>query len=222
MSAGCIVTVGINPDWACPAFGYLELGEAVKSGQSANVEAFPVVKFHEKPTACVAKEYIARGNFRWNAGMFVWTVAALREALKQTSPALASFCDDLSNTNDINAFLAARFSQVPRISFDFAVMEKLSNAMAVQATFQWDDLGGWAAAGKYWPTDMDGNAGNASLQAVDARGNIVFSSNSLQHVALLGVENLIVVNTGDALLVCPKDQAERLKEIVATLPPSLR
>lgn len=221
-ASSSIVTVAIEPDWPCPAFGYLELGDAVPKSPQETADAFPVLKFHEKPTTAVAKEYLCRGNFRWNAGMFVWTVKALQNALHATAPELAVFCKDLEQATDLGAFLAARFSSVPKISFDFAVMEKLPNALAVEATFQWDDLGGWPAAGKYWPSDMDGNATNASLQATDARGNIVFSIDPTQHVALIGVENLIVVNTGDALLVCPRDQSERLKEVVAGLPPSLR
>ena len=221
-SSQSIVTVAIQPDWPCPGFGYLELGTPFGNATPEAPTAHPVLRFHEKPTICVAKEYLSRGNFQWNAGMFVWTVPALLQALASTAPQLALFCEDLGKTEYLQAFLTDRFHAVPKISFDFAVMEKLPNALAVEATFQWDDLGGWPAAGKYLPTDLDGNSSNASIQATDSRGNIVFSTDPNQHIALLGVENLIVVNTGDALLVCPRDQAERLKEIVAGLPPSLR
>jgi mannose-1-phosphate guanylyltransferase len=217
-----IVTIAIQPDWPCPGFGYLELGAPIGNSTPETPAAHPVLRFHEKPTICVAKEYLSRGNFQWNAGMFVWTVPALRKALRATAPQLADFCEELEKADALEDFLAERFHAVPKISFDFAVMEKLSDALAVEATFQWDDLGGWPAAGKYLPTDMEGNSSNASLQAMDSRGNIVFSTDPTQHIALLGVENLIVVNTGDALLVCPRDQAERLKEVVAGLPPSLR
>ncbi|MEK0446753.1 MAG: hypothetical protein RLZZ399_2074 [Verrucomicrobiota bacterium] len=217
-----IVAVAIPPDSPCPAFGYLELGEAIPLSNGRDVLAFPVLRFREKPSVAVAQEYLNRGNFRWNAGMFVWTIPTLKDALRLTSPELAAFCEDLEQTDDIPQFLETHFSSVPKISFDYAVMEKLSGALAVEAEFAWDDLGGWPAAGKYLPSDMDGNASNASLQSKDSRGNIVFSTDPNQHVALLGVENLIIVNTGDALLVCPRDQAERLREVVGSLPPSLR
>ncbi len=214
-----IVTVAIAPEWACPGFGYLELGERFE--QDGNVIR-PVVRFHEKPSAQTAEAYLEQGNFSWNAGMFVWSVAALKEALRSTAPELFAFCIALQECGDAQLFLNENFASVPRVSFDYAVMEKLSGALAVEAAFAWDDLGGWAAAGKYFPSDVHGNSGNAPIVSVDARNNIVFSTDPGQHIALLGVEGLIVVNTGDALLVCPRDQAERLKELVSGLPSKLQ
>lgn len=214
-----VVTVAIKPEWACPGFGYLELGDALEQEGAA---VYPVLRFHEKPSSETASAYLARGNFRWNAGMFVWTVPVLQDALRRTAPELSSFCEGLKQAADAQEFLSTHFAAVPRVSFDYAVMEKLSGALAVEAEFAWDDLGSWAAAGKYFPVDAHGNAGNTPILSVDARNNIVFSTDPTQHVALLGVENLVVVNTGDALLVCPRDQAERLKELVAGLPPALQ
>ena len=214
-----IVTIAIKPHWACPGFGYLELGDPLEND---GLRVIPVVRFHEKPSAEKASEYLALRNFRWNAGMFVWTVPVLQEALRSTTPELFDFCKGFQTASDPQEFLNARFAAVPKISFDYAVMEKLSGVLAVEAGFDWDDLGGWAAAGKYFPVDAHGNSGNAPILSVDARNNIVFSKDSSQQVALLGVEDLIVVNTGDALLVCPRDQAERLKELVSTLPTRLQ
>lgn len=213
-----IVTIAIPPDWACPGFGYLELGDP----QPLSGSARPVLRFHEKPTAAVAAEYLRRGNFLWNAGMFVWPVPVLEEALRRTAPELALFCERLQQTDDLNGFLARHFAAVPKISFDFAVMEKFSGALAVDADFVWDDLGGWLAAGKYFPKDAAGNASNAPVRSLEARGNIVFSTNPDQHVALLGVDDLIVVNTGDALLVCPRDRSEHIKQLLAGLPEQLQ
>jgi len=211
-----IVTIAITPDWPCPGFGYLELGAPLDG------TAFPVLKFHEKPSVPAATEYLQRGNFRWNAGMFVWSVPVLVDALQKTAPELLTFLEDIRLTDDLHAFLQTRFASVPKISFDYAVMEKLPNALAVEAKFEWDDLGGWPAAGKYFPKDAHQNAGNTFIQSLDASGNIVFSHDPSQHVSLLGVENLIIVNTGDALLVCAREQGERLKEIVASLPEHLQ
>ena len=212
-----IVTVAIPPDWPCPGFGYLELGESLPPPLSAR----PVLRFHEKPSAEVATDYLQRGNFLWNAGMFVWPVHVLQEALRNTAPELAHFCERLQQTEDLDGFLAEHFAAVPKISFDYAVMEKLPGALAVNADFAWDDLGGWTAAGKYLPKDADGNASNTPVQSVDARGNIVFSTDPTQHIALLGVSDLIVVNTGDALLVCSKDRAESIKQLLSALPERL-
>ncbi len=231
--AQSIVTLAIPPTWPCPAFGYLELGAPVQpplpplpspspSELPPAFSVFPVQRFHEKPTPAVAQEYLDRGHFRWNAGMFVWTLPTILRALESTAPQLARFAENLRTAPQVAPFLAEHFGSVPKISFDYAVMEKLPDTLAVEADFPWDDLGGWTAAGKYLPEDPQGNASNVSLQTCDAHGNIVFSTNPSQHVALLGVEDLIVVNTGDALLVCPKNQSERLREIVGALPPALR
>ena len=212
-----IVTIAIPPDWPCPGFGYLELGDAHPALQ----EARPVLRFHEKPSVEVATDYLQRGNFLWNAGMFVWPVGVLRDALHNTAPALARFFENLLETPDLEGFLAEHFAGVPKISFDYAVMEKLPGALAVDADFAWDDLGGWTAAGKYLPGDAENNASNAPLKALDSRGNIIFSSDPNQHVALLGISDTIVVNTGDALLVCAKERAEHIKQLLASLPEQL-
>jgi mannose-1-phosphate guanylyltransferase len=213
-----IVTVAIPPDWPCPGFGYLELGEA----QEGPLSARPVLRFHEKPSSEVAAGYLQRGNFLWNAGMFVWPVHVLQEALRNTAPDLALFCERLQQTADLDGFLAEHFAAVPKISFDYAVMEKLPGALAVDADFGWDDLGGWPAAGKYLPKDADNNASNTPVQTLDAHGNIVFSTDPSQHIALLGVSDLIIVNTGDALLVCAKERAESIKDLLSALPEKLR
>jgi mannose-1-phosphate guanylyltransferase len=212
-----IVTIAIPPDWPCPGFGYLELGDS----QSAPTAARPVVRFHEKPSSEVAAEYLQRGNFLWNAGMFVWPVGVLEQALRNTAPELAQFFDALQQTTDLDEFLSEHFARVPKISFDYAVMEKFSGALAVDADFPWDDLGGWTAAGKYFPKDAANNASNIPLRTLDAEGNIVFSSDPTQHVALLGVSDTIVVNTGDALLVCAKQRAEQIKQLLSSLPEHL-
>ena len=215
-----IVAIAIQPDWPCPGFGYLELGAAqhITSAVTPQLEAFPILRFREKPSAETAAEYLSRGNFRWNAGMFVWTVQAMQEALEKTAPALFDFYRELQQAEELDHFLAERFASVPKISFDFAVMEKLEGTLAIEAEFEWDDLGGWSAVGKYLTPDNHQNASNAPLQVADASGNIVYTTHANQHVALLGVKDLIVVNTGDALLVCPKDRGEELKQIVANLP----
>jgi mannose-1-phosphate guanylyltransferase len=101
-------------------------------------------------------------------------------------------------------------------------MEKIPSALALEAEFRWDDLGGWPATGQYLPQDSSSNASNIPLHQIDASGNVVFSTNPAQQVALLGVSDLIVVNTGDAILVCPKDQSERLREVVSILPDDLK
>ena len=213
-----IVTIAVPPTFACTAFGYLELGQTMSDQSPAR----QLLKFHEKPDAQIAQGYLDQRNFRWNAGMFVWSVTAMRSALKHASPELSNFAESMIATNEPNAYLASHFSSLPKLSFDRAIMEKIPSALAVEAEFVWDDLGGWPATGNYLPPYAGSNASNIPLHQIDASGNVVFSTNPTQQVALLGVSDLIVVNTGDAILVCPKDQSERLREMVSILPDHLK
>lgn len=213
-----IVTIAIPPTFACTAFGYLELEQSA----AAPLPAKRLLRFHEKPERDVAETYLAKGNFRWNAGMFVWTVDALRAALSHANAPLAEFAEGMIRTPDAEAYLASFFADLPKVSFDRAIMEKIPEAYAVEAGFAWDDLGGWPAAGQYLPVQDGGNSSNVPVHAVDSAGNVVFSSQPDQQVALLGVSGLIVVNTGDALLICPQAESERLRELVSKLPASLR
>jgi mannose-1-phosphate guanylyltransferase len=213
-----IVTIAIPPTFACTAFGYLEVGASVSPGSPAK----QLLKFHEKPEADVAQSYLDQGCFRWNAGMFVWTVSSLRAALQHASPELSVFAEKMLACESPDAFLSSHFAALPKLSFDRAIMEKIPSALAVEAEFDWDDLGGWPATSQYLPQTAGSNASNVPLHQIDASGNVVFSTNPGQQVALLGVSDLIVVNTGDALLVCPKDQSERLRELVNILPHQLR
>ncbi len=213
-----IVTIAIPPTFACTAFGYLELGQPVSDQSPAR----QLLKFHEKPDAQIAQSYIEQGNFRWNAGMFVWGVNAMLSALKHASPEFSAFAEAMIATHEPDDFLASHFPALAKLSFDRAIMEKIPSALAVEAEFVWDDLGGWPATGQYLPQHPSSNASNIPLHQIDASGNVVFSTNPAQQVALLGVSDLIVVNTGDAILVCPKDQAERLREMVNILPDHLK
>lgn len=213
-----IVTIAIPPTFACTAFGYLELDQNAVPGSPVR----RLARFHEKPERAVAESYIARGNFRWNAGMFVWTVRALRDALAHANSALSDFAERLIVSDAPGALIASDFAALPKVSFDRAIMEKIPVAYAVEAGFAWDDLGGWPAVGQYLALREGGNASNVPVHALDASGNVVFSDQPTQQVALLGVSGLIIVNTGDALLVCPQEESERLRELVGRLPQPLR
>lgn len=213
-----IVTIAIPPTFACTAFGYLELGETADPDSGAR----HLLRFHEKPERAIAEQYLAQGNFRWNAGMFVWTVQALRAALAHANSALSDFTERMIASDAPEKLLADAFPSLPKVSFDRAIMEKIPLAYAVEAGFAWEDLGGWPAVGQYLALQEGGNSSNVPVHALDASGNVVFSSQAAQQVALLGVSDLIVVNTGDALLICPQHESERLRDLVAQLPSALR
>ena len=142
-----LVTIGLKPTWACPGFGYIEQGAPIRLRSSAGSGAaiHHVVRFREKPNSELAETFLRQGNFRWNAGMFVWSVGTVLREFNRHAPALATFISQVLVPNQFEKTLSARFPQLPKISFDYAIMEKAERVLVVDAAFDWDDVGSWQA-----------------------------------------------------------------------------
>ncbi len=220
---GELVTVGIQPTWACPGFGYIEQGAKMKIDAPADApDLFEVTSFREKPGTEIAEKFLRQGNFRWNAGMFIWTLGSILSAFQRHAPELAQFIAEIKAAQNLEPALTEKFAALPKISIDYAIMEKAGRVLMVEAAFDWDDVGGWTAVAKYLQSHAGENISNhEALTTIDAERNIVFTSGKKQ-VALLGVQDLIVVQTDDALLVCHRDEAEKIKNLVAKIPPELQ
>src|SRR5213594_2926228 len=218
---GALVTIGIKPTWACPGFGYIEQGEPVRLRSDGKIAVHRVVRFREKPNIDLAESFLRKGNFRWNAGMFVWSVPTVLSEFNRHAPELADFISQLRGPENFEKVLRERFCKLPRISFDYAIMEKADRVLVVEASFDWDDIGSWRAVSNYFKSDKQGNAANCAITAVDSTNNIVFDQNGTT-IALLGVHNLIVVRTSDAVLVCHRHQAEKIKHLIGKLPSELQ
>jgi mannose-1-phosphate guanylyltransferase len=217
-----LVTIGIQPTWPCPSYGYIERGEAALIAEMPHgFKACEVLRFREKPDPETAAGYLRQGGFTWNAGMFVWSVAAVTAQLRTHTPELAVFIDKLAASPDPLATIAADFPTLPARSIDYALMEKADCVLNIEATFDWDDVGSWISIAKYLPAYGDENRSNAPLTEIDSNNNIVYAADSTTPIALLGVENLIVVRTPDALLVAHRDQADAIKKLTPLLPPEL-
>lgn len=211
-ATGEACTFGIPPTRPETGFGYIETGPAPAAGP------LPGLRFVEKPDAATAAGYLASGRHLWNSGMFVWDGPAFAAALDRHLPGLRERLVPAVAAHggpDFNAALAAAYADCPSISLDNGVMEKLSSFAVFRAAFRWSDLGSWDAWGELAPSLAGGNRGLAALYAVDAAGNVLHAPSKT--VALVGVEDLIVVDTPDALLVCRADQAQRLREVIARL-----
>ncbi len=219
---GALVTIGIKPTWACPGFGYIECGEPVRlRAKGIETAIHRVLRFREKPNTDLAESFLRKGNFRWNAGMFVWSVPTVLSEFNRQSPELANFISQLRAPENFEKTLEARFSKLPKISFDYAIMERADRVLVVEAGFDWDDVGSWTAVANYFKRDEKNNAANCPITAVDSTGNIV-SDQDGTNIALLGVHNLIIVRTDDALLICHRHQAEKIKDLVGKIPPELQ
>ncbi len=213
-----LVTLGIGPTEPATGYGYIQKGETV--AQAKGREVWKVRRFVEKPDLETAKGYLASGEFLWNAGMFVWTVSSIRAAIARHVPELASGLEaiekELAAGKNTDAALEEHFPGLKKISVDFAVMEKADNVVTLAATFDWDDVGAWPAIVKHLPADAKGNVVRGAGLVHEGAGNLV-SSTQDHLVAVIGVEDLIVVHTDDATVVVPKSRAQDIKEVVKQL-----
>jgi mannose-1-phosphate guanylyltransferase len=200
-----IVTVGIQPTAPETGFGYIEPGAEGPDG------ARQVERFVEKPDRDTAAGYVARG-YLWNAGMFFFRAARIRAEIARHLPALAAGLDEIERApGDLERI----YPTLPAISIDYGVMEKASGILVVPGAFGWNDVGSWTALAETRGADADGNVRAGELLAVDARDNIVSSDAGL--VALVGVSGLVVVRSGDAVLVMPRARAQDVREVVSRL-----
>jgi mannose-1-phosphate guanylyltransferase len=213
-----IVTFGIRPDHPSTRFGYLDAGKSLPE-TSPVCAFFQVDQFAEKPEAERAAKYFKSGHHFWNAGIFLWKTGTFLREAKRLQPELARFIEDFPAKND-EAYLAERFPQLPKISVDYAIMEKAERVVMAEARFDWDDVGSWTALPAHLPADAHGNTLQGAVTIHDSRGNIVLAKKRI--VALCGVENLIVVETEDAILVCHRDSAEAIKHLNPHLPGEVR
>jgi mannose-1-phosphate guanylyltransferase len=215
---GAILTIAIKPDHAATGFGYLEMGEERVKGAGGQVRA--VKRFVEKPDLATAERYVASGDFAWNAGMFFWRVSTFLEEAQCNAPELAAFVREYpKGTAEGEKFMAERFPVLPKISVDYAIMEKARNVETLLAQFDWDDVGLWTAVPKHLPNDAAGNASRGQMVAIDSTNNITVSNGRM--IALCGVKDLVVVETADAVLVCHKDAVQEIKKICGKLPKEL-
>lgn len=217
-----LVTVGIRPTWACPSYGYIERGaRADIPGLECTHFPLEVTRFREKPNAELAEQFLAQGTFSWNAGMFVWSLPTVINQLASHAPELALFISELCAAPDINAAVAEKFPKLTPISIDYALMESADRVLTIEATFDWDDVGSWVSIAKYLETYGTDNRANETITELDSRNNIVFNATSGTRIALLGVDDLIIVQTPDALLIANRHQADSIKKLSDVLPVEL-
>jgi mannose-1-phosphate guanylyltransferase len=217
-----LITIGIKPTWPCPSYGYIERGERSSiTGLDCENMPYEVKRFREKPSADLAEQFLAQGGFSWNAGMFVWSISAVMGELTRQTPELAHFVKELRQSSDPQATMEKQFPALTPISIDYALMEKAKRVLNIEATFDWDDVGSWISIAKYLPTQGENNTTNSDLSAIDSENNIVFNARKGSHIALLGVDDLIVVQTDDALLIANRHQADAIKKLSPLLPEQL-
>jgi len=212
--ANQVVVLGIQPRWAETGYGYIEFPKKVKPGIA---EALPVTSFREKPDAKTAKKFVERGNFFWNAGMFFWPVATALDLMRRHQPktsALLAALPPFRSKRFANK-LAESYPLCENISIDYAVIERADKVAGIALDdIGWNDVGSWKAVYDLAEKDRDANASCGDLVAEHSHGNYVDAGKT---VALVGVDNLVIVDTADALLVASRDHAQDVSKIVKVL-----
>ena len=210
-----MVTIGIEMTEPATGFGYIQRGEKWKSFERRPV--YRVKRFVEKPSLEVAQGYQVSGDYVWNAGMFVWSVAVVEQALGQHAPelhaGLAPVRAALAKKKPLPAVLKKVYPTLNKISVDYALLEKSTNVVVLPSSFDWDDVGAWPAVPRHYEKDASGNVSRGLTLIEDGSNNIVFSENG-HLTAVLGADDLIVVHTADATLVVPKSKAQDLKRLL--------
>jgi len=214
---GPIVNVGATPTYPETGYGYVERGELIE-GENG-VAAFRVVRFVEKPDAATAAEYVRAGTFLWNVGMFTWRASVVRDLLRQHLPGSVERFErvDRALESDPEAALAT-FAELPNVAVDYAILEKATDRIVIEADLGWLDIGDWAAVyGATAAKDQDGNALSDSGLAIDSRGSYLWSSRPGKVVAAIGLHDMVVVDTEDALLVAPRGRAQDVRRVIEEL-----
>lgn len=211
-----VMTLGVTPRWAETGYGYLELDEETEPDGLRRVR-----RFVEKPDAENAARFLAAGNYLWNAGIFVFRGTTFLSLLERHEPELARGLEEIARSAasaasaDDPGRLAELYGRLPANSIDYAVMEKLDDISTFPLDCGWSDLGSWEALYEVLPAGPDGNAQRGDTLAVDSRGNLLFSDAGT--VAVVGVQDLVVVRTGDTVLVCPRERSQDVRKLVAQL-----
>ena len=208
-----LVLFGVRPTFPATGYGYIEQGSAARQGSRT------VASFREKPRLEVAEEFVRRGTFLWNCGIFIWRARQILDAIREFQPAMTAGLETLCRavgTERWTATVADEFPRWPSISIDYAVLEQATRILVLEAPFTWDDVGSWRAVQRLLGSDTNSNTIDGRHIGVDTSGCIVRSSD--QHlIATLGVNDLIVVHTADATLVANKRDEEAVRQLVDLL-----
>ena len=221
-----IVTIGIKPTEPNTGYGYIHVGTELPPPAGVKkykTTFFKAERFVEKPYFEKALEYVNSGQYRWNAGMFIWSFVTITQGLEKHQPEMAAACQRwfkaAAKPAKLARLLAREYPDIKKISIDFALMEHAQNVVVADGAFEWDDLGSWTALARHVKADAEGNCALADFVHVDAARNIVYDARVKNRapIAIVGLRDSIIVQTDDATLVAHKSQSQKVKELVSKL-----
>lgn len=214
---GSIVTIGITPSFASTGYGYIHCGEQteIKTG----TKFFKSLGFKEKPEISTAERFIKSGDYKWNSGMFVWSVKTITEAFGKYAPELAEMTEKLYQAavkGNIDETLATEYNKCEKISIDYAVMEKVDNVLVAECSFDWDDVGSWTALRNQIRPEENNNVVRGLNESINTRDCIIVGD-AKHLIATVDVQDLIIVHTDDATLICNAKSAQKIKELTSLI-----
>ena len=215
-----LVTVGISPTRPETGFGYIKVGEPLAK-REASLTVFQVESFTEKPNAATAKAFLATGQYFWNANMYVWSAKVLLDAFKKHQPKTYALIEPLLKLtpDKIAKQLPAIYAAATAISIDYAISEKANNLVLIPGDFQWSDIGDWKVVHELNKKDLSGNVylsenTDTKLLSITSQNNMIYTN---RLVALYGVDDLVIVDTPEVLMICPKEKSQEVKKLVERL-----
>jgi mannose-1-phosphate guanylyltransferase len=212
--SGKIVTIGVNPSFPSTGYGYIQCGDEMPLGTETKFYASK--GFREKPDLNKAEEFMKAGCYKWNSGMFLWSISTIMNAFREHAPALAKGAEVLKDSIPKGAFerkLKLQYELFEKISIDYAVMEKVDNVVVAECTFDWDDVGSWTALRNQIRPSSNNNVVQGTHLGLDTKSCIIVGDTN-HLITTIDVEDLIIVHTDDATLICKSKSAQRVKEIV--------
>jgi mannose-1-phosphate guanylyltransferase len=218
-----LVTLGIRPATPETGYGYIQKGKIL--GKVNDAPVFQVKAFREKPSRSRARSYLRTGNYLWNSGMFIWKVTVFLHQMQRYLPRIHQEIAAVRNglgTPRGDKLLERIYPRFPSISVDYGILEKAKNVAVMEAPFRWDDMGSWAALRKIHPQDGRGNtlipfppSGQGKILVLESSGCLIRGEEKL--IAVLGMKDTIVVEAGNALLVCPLDRSQEVRQVLQAL-----
>ncbi|TCW40361.1 mannose-1-phosphate guanylyltransferase [Thermohydrogenium kirishiense] len=212
-----LVTIGIKTQHPETGYGYINF-KKITNEIINNNPVHKVERFVEKPDYDTAVKYVESGDYLWNSGMFIWKTSTILNAIKEYMPQLYSALNVIKenfDSDELEKILYEEYSKLESISIDYGIMEKAKNVYVVPGDFGWDDVGSWTSIERLYEKDENGNVIKGNVVSVDTKKCIITGSDKL--IATLGIEDVIIVDTEDALLICSKDKAQNVKEILKEL-----
>ena len=199
---GALVTLGVIPHAPSTGYGYILAGEF--DGEFADVQ-----EFKEKPDRRTAEEFLHDGNYLWNSGIFIWRTDAIEREFRKHCPQLAEKITKWANGADFNS----DFADCEKISIDYAIMEKAEKVKVRKVDFLWNDIGSWSSLRSLFPLDENGNVARGNVVSLDSHDNVIWGDSDTT-LGVIGMRNIALIQSGDAVLVCPLSEEQRVKELV--------